>query len=151
MRKINNKKKAAAALAAGAMALTGGGIALAYWTSTGSGSGSAATGTVANVVVNQTSTSTGLYPGGSVSLSGNFDNSNSGQVHVGTVTATVGDLPSGCVAGDFSISGTAVVNAEIPAGTGVGAWSGITLTMNDTGVNQDACKTQTIPVTYSVS
>ncbi|HWA68078.1 MAG TPA: hypothetical protein VG899_17075 [Mycobacteriales bacterium] len=151
MRKINNKKKAAAILGGGALALTSGGIALAYWTSTGSGSGTAATGSVQNVAVVQTSTSSGLYPGGSVTLSGDFNNTNSGKVYVGTVTATLGTLPEGCVAGDFTITGTAPVNAEIAPGSGVGAWTGITLTMNDTSSNQDACKSQTIPVTYSVS
>jgi hypothetical protein len=151
MRRINNKKKAAAVLGAGAMAIMAGGVAVAYWTSTGSGNGSAATGTVANVVVNQTSSAEGLYPGGSVSLSGDFDNSNPGVVHVGTVTATLGTLPEGCVSGDFTITGTGVVNDEIASGNGVGSWSGITLAMNDTGVNQDACKTQNVPVTYSVS
>jgi hypothetical protein len=151
MRKINNKKKAAAVLGAGVIALTSGGVALAYWTSSGAGAGTAATGTTADVTVNQTTSTTNLYPGGHVALTGNFDNTNTGSVKVGTVTATVGTLPTGCVAADFTISGSGVVNAEIPAGTGVGAWSGITLTMNDTSSNQDACKTQSIPVTYSVS
>jgi hypothetical protein len=151
MRNLSNKKKAAAVAGVVAMAMAGGGVAFAYWTSTGSGSGTAATGTTANVTVVQTSTSTGLYPGGSVPLSGDFNNTNAGAMHVGTVTATVGTLPTGCVAADFTISGTAPVNAEIPTGSGVGSWSGITLTMNDTAVSQDACKTQTIPVVYSVS
>lgn len=151
MRKINNKKKAVAVLGAGAMALAGGGVAFAYWTSTGSGSGTAATGTTSNVTVNETTPTSTLYPGGSVALAGTFNNTNSGAVHVGTVTATVGTLPTGCVSADFSISGTGVVNAEIPAGSNVGTWSGITLTMNDTAVSQDACKGQTIPIVYSVS
>jgi hypothetical protein len=151
MRKINNKKKAAAVLGAGVIALTSGGVALAYWTSTGAGTGTAATGTVADVSVVQTSSSAGLYPGGSVPLTGNFNNSNAGSVRVGSVTAVVGTLPTGCVAADFTISGTAPVNAEIASGSGVGAWSGLTLTMNDTAVSQDACKTQSIPVTYTVS
>lgn len=151
MRKISNKKKAAAVLGAGAMAITSGGVAFAYWTQSGSGAGTAATGTTSSVTVVSTTPTSNLYPGGNVALSGTFNNPNSGAVHVGTVTATVGTLPAGCVAADFSISGTAVVNAEIPAGSNVGSWSGITLTMNDTGVSQDACKTASIPVTFSVS
>ncbi|HEX3707384.1 MAG TPA: hypothetical protein VHV76_12215 [Mycobacteriales bacterium] len=151
MHKISNKKKAAAALGAGALALSGGGVAFAYWTSTGTGAGTAATATTANVTVVQTTPTSSLYPGGNVALVGKFNNSNSGSIRVGTVTATLGTLPSGCVAGDFSITGTAVVNAEIAAGSNVGAWSGITLAMNDTGVSQDACKGQSIPVSYSVS
>ncbi|HWC34360.1 MAG TPA: hypothetical protein VG650_05980 [Mycobacteriales bacterium] len=151
MRKINNKKKAAAVLATGAMVVTGGGVAFAYWTQNGSGAGTAASGTTTAVTVVQTATTSNLYPGGQVALSGTFNNPNSGSVRVGTVTATVGTLPSGCVAADFTIVGTAAVNAEIPAGSSVGSWSGITLKMNDTAVSQDACKAQTIPVTYSVS
>ncbi|HEX3898947.1 MAG TPA: hypothetical protein VHW74_07225 [Mycobacteriales bacterium] len=151
MRKINNKKKAAAVLGAGVIALTSGGVALAYWTSSGSGAGTAATGTTANVTVNETTPTTTLYPGGSVPLAGTFNNTNSSAIKVGTVTATVGTLPTGCVAADFTISGTAPVNAEIPTGSNVGTWAGLTLTMNDTSANQDACKSQTIPVTYSVS
>jgi hypothetical protein len=151
MRQISNKKKAAVVLGAGAMALATGGVAFAYWTSTGTGAGTAATGTASNVSVVQTATTTNLYPGGSVALSGKFNNSNSGAIRVGTVTASFGTLPTGCVAADFTLSGTGVVNAEIPSGNNVGAWSGITLTMNDTGVSQDACKVASIPVNYSVS
>ena len=65
------------------------GIAFAYWTTTGSGTGSATTGTAASVVVKQTGTPTGLYPGGSSALSGTFDNPNSGAVFVTAVTASV--------------------------------------------------------------
>lgn len=152
MRKFSAKQKVAVALGTGAMVVAGAGAAVAYWTSSGSGSGSATTGTSATVTVNQTSTVSGLYPGGpAVPLSGNFDNSNSGAVKVGSVTATLGTLPTGCVAGDFTIGGTADVNAEIPHGTGVGTWTGLTIAMNDTAANQDACKSQTIPITYAVS
>ena len=151
MRKISNKKKAAAVLGAGALAITGGGVAFAYWTQSGSGAGTAATGTTSSVTVVSTTPTSNLYPGGSVALSGKFDNPNPGSVRIGTVTATVGTLPEGCVSGDFSSSGTAAVNAEIPTGSNVGSWSGITLSMNDTGVSQDACKTATIPVTFIVN
>jgi hypothetical protein len=126
-------------------------VALAYWTSSGSGAGTAATATTANVTVNQTTSTTNLYPGGSVPLAGTFSNTNSGAVKVGTVTAVVGTLPSGCVAADFTITGSAVINAEVPAGSNVSAWSGITLAMNDTTANQDLCRSKTIPVTYTVS
>ncbi len=86
-----------------------------------------------------------------MALTGTFSNTNPGSVKVGTVTATIGTLPTGCVAGDFTITGTGVVNAEIPNGSDVGSWSGISIQMIDTGSNQDACETQTIPITYSVS
>ena len=149
-RKVN-KKAIAIGLSVG-LALGISGLAIAYWTSSGSGTGSATTGTTVGVTVNQSTVVTGLYPGDApVALTGTFSNTNSGSVKVGTVTAVIGTLPSGCVAGDFTINGTGVVNAEIPTGTNVGSWSGISVQMNDTALNQDACKTQTIPITYSVS
>jgi hypothetical protein len=134
------------------------GIAFAYWSATGSGSGSADTGTTAGLTVQQTASPTGLYPGGTVALSGNFDNTNPGQVYITAVTATVtpfslqpdGTKPA-CTEADFTISGSAPVAAEIPVGAGVGSWSGLSLNMTDAGTNQDNCKNITVPITYSAS
>jgi hypothetical protein len=149
--KTISKKGVIFGLSAGvALGVTG--AAFAYWTSSGTGSGSVATGTTVGVTVVQTTVVTGMYPGeAAIPLVGNFTNTNSGPVKVGTVTATLGTLPTGCVAGDFTITGSGVVNAEIPSGTAQGAWSGISIQMNDTAVNQDGCKIQTVPLTYSVS
>ena len=66
-----------------------GGVAFAYWTSGGTGSGNGHTATAAGVTVKQTSSAAGLYPGGSVALSGNFDNSSSSKVYVAAVTASM--------------------------------------------------------------
>ena len=78
-RKLTNKKVAVF----GAIFVIAGTGAYAYWTNGGSGSGSAGTGTNVAVTVNQTSTPTGLYPGGpGGSLSGTFTNSNAGTVFV---------------------------------------------------------------------
>jgi len=152
MRKLSKKS---VAVATTALVLVGGGAAYAYWTTTGSGTGTAAAGADANAVtVNQTSLVTGLVPGGApVALSGNFDNANSGSVHVASVSATVVDTTnSGCTAADFAIAGTSTVSAEIPPGTGTGSWSGLTVRMLDrTGVNQDACKGVTVHLSYATS
>lgn len=128
----------------------------AYWTTSGSGTGSAATTAPANVTVNQTSTSSGLYPGGSVALAGDFTNGNSSPVYVGSVTATVSSFSAqadnskpACTQADFSISGTASVGAQVPVGTGVGSWSGLSLSMTNSGSNQDNCKNVTVPVAYT--
>jgi len=129
-----------------------GGVAFAYWTTTGSGGGSASTGTVVPVVVNQTATITGLAPGlAAETLSGTFDNPNAGPVYIGSVTATVtGTDKAGCTASDYTIAGTAPVNAEIPSGNGVGSWSGLTIRFNNKPtVNQDACKTATVTLAYT--
>ncbi len=133
-----------------------GGLAFAYWTIGGSGSGSGTTGTASSITVNQTASATGLYPGGSVGLSGNFTNPNPGKVYVTAVTAAItpfsvqadGTKPA-CTQADFSISGTASVGAEINAGSGVGAWSGLSLSMVDAATNQDNCKNVTVPIVYT--
>jgi hypothetical protein len=157
------KRKVGAVLAIGLVAGMAG-IASAYWTQGGSGTGTASTGTTANVVVNQTSTVSGLFPGSAAQpLSGDFSNPNSGSVKVGTVTAVVdpafsvpGDTTKPpCTAADFTISGSAVVNAEIPAGTHVGSWGAggtLTIAMNDLTTNQDNCKSLAdITIDYTVS
>ena len=128
------------------------GVAYAYWTTSGTGSGTAATGTVVGITVNQTTSPTGLYPGGPAQpIAGNFDNSNSGAVYVASVSAALGTLPTGCLPADFTIAGTALVNANVAAGTGVGSWSGLTITMNNTGVSQNACKASSIPLVLTSS
>jgi hypothetical protein len=143
-----------------AVAITAG--AIAYWTAGGSGTGTATTraGTDA-LTVNQTSTISNMYPGDSAqTLSGNFDNPNPGPVYVGTVTASIDSVtkasgaPAGtCDATDYTLSGAAMtVNAEVPAGTGKGSWTGATIKFNDkAGTNQNACQGATVNLAYAIS
>lgn len=150
MNKFGMKKKILAATAA---LLVSGGAAFAYWSSIGSGTGTAGSGTSQSVVVNQTSTVLGLAPGlAAQSLSGNFDNPNPGPVYVAAVKAVItGTNMVGCTASDYTIAGTATVNAEVPAGSGVGAWSGLTIQFNNTAANQDACKNAAVSISYTAS
>lgn len=134
-------------IAATALLLLSGGGAYAYWSVIGSGSGTAASGSAAAVVVNQTSSASGLYPGGSVALSGDFDNPNPGAVYVTAVTAAVrifsaqaDNTKPACTQADFTITGTSNTPGSIASGTAVGSWSGLTLTMVNSGTNQDNCK-----------
>ncbi len=91
-------------------------------------------------------------------MSGNFNNSNSGPVFVAAVTASVttfsaqadGTKPA-CTQADFSITGSASVNAEIAVGNGVGLWSGLSLNMTDATTNQDNCKNISVPIAYTSS
>ena len=134
--------------------------AYAYWTGSGSGSGSASAATPASLTVNQTNAAiTNLYPGGPArALNGNFDNPNAGAVYVHDVTATVhalnaqadGSKPA-CTEADFAIGGSATVNAQVAAGTGVGSWSGLTVSMLNTGANQDNCKGVSIQIDYTAN
>jgi hypothetical protein len=157
--KFIKSKKAFALLATLVVAGIAAYGAVAYWTTGGSGTGSGATGTTSSITVNQTSASSGLYPGGSVSLAGDFTNTtNPGSVYVHNVTASVDsfsqqadlDQPA-CTEADFSISGTATVNAEVAHGTSVGSWSGLSLNMTDGAGNQDNCKSITVPITYTAN
>ncbi|HEY1832699.1 MAG TPA: hypothetical protein VGG38_20850 [Acidimicrobiales bacterium] len=151
------KYRIAAIVAAGAMTLTGAGVAFAYWTTTGTGAGNATSTAPTAVTVVQTTTVTGMYPGDTVALSGDFNNPNPGMVYITAVTASIGTFSSqtnsalpACTQGDFTITGTAPVGAEILSGTAVGSWSGLSITLTDAGTNQDNCQSlTTIPIVYA--
>ena len=134
--------------------------AYAYWTAGGSGTGSAAAGTTTALTVNQTTVLTPMYPGDTAqTISGTFDNTNSGPIHVGAVTASISSVTkdAGAVAGtcdatDFTLASAAMtVNADVAAGTAVGAWTGATIKFNNKGANQDACKLATVALSYTIS
>lgn len=153
------KKKKLTALTA-ALVLLGAAAAVAYWTVGGSGSGTASTGTTESITVNQTSTVEGMGPGVAAQpLSGNFDNDNDGPVFVSTVTAAIGTITGGgptCEATDYTLTNpVSDVNAQIPAGTGVGSW-GTTDTPtiafnNKPAENQDDCKNASVEIVYTAN
>jgi hypothetical protein len=157
--RIVTKKRVAAAVAA--LAVGGAGMAAyAYWTGGGAGTGSATASNPAALVVNQTNSAiTNLFPGATgQALSGNFDNSNPGPVYIANVTAAVHSFSSradvskpACTQGDFSITGTATVNANVPAGTAQGSWSGLSVSLLNGGGNQDNCKGVSITIDYTAN
>ncbi|HEX4057504.1 MAG TPA: hypothetical protein VHX87_04200 [Galbitalea sp.] len=165
MRNTNarNSKRRIAAIAIVTLILVGGGGAAtyAYWSAGGTGTGTAATGTSVGITAVQTSTITGLAPGGTAqTLSGNFTNTNSGPVYVTSVTASIssvtkaGGAPSGtCDATDYSLTNaTMAVGAEVASGSAKGAWTGATIAFNDKGATlQDACKGATVNIAYAIS
>lgn len=158
------KTKVASVLAVTAVIALGGTAAMAYWTTTGSGTGSGAAGTTQTLTVLQTTSVTGLYPGGpSVALSGNFYNPNPGPAHVttvtaGTITATKAtDAPAGsCAGSDFQIIGTGTVaDSSVPSSATAtdyqGSWSGLSISMVNASTNQDGCKGATLSIAYTVA
>jgi hypothetical protein len=156
-----SKRKIAATIAITAILVGGGGAAaIAYWSTSGSGTGTAVTGTSTGITVNQATAATNITPGGATqALSGTFTNTNSGPVNITTVTATVTSVTPGsgtpagtCVIGDYKVTGTATLGtASVPVGTNVDTWSGLTLSLNNTTANQDACKGVTVNLTYTAS
>ena len=127
------------------------GAAFAYWTTTGSGSGSGSVASANGTLVLHGTITDQLTPGGSSSVTFTADNSNSTSLEVGTIHAVVSiDAGhSGCSAADFHIADTAQ-NQVIAAGaTGVPLDDDGLITMDDTAVNQDACKGASISLALS--
>lgn len=154
--KTSIKLVGAAALVA---VLALGGLAFAFWTQGGSGSGSGTGGTTSAITVNQTGTPAGLYPGGPpVTLSGTFNNPNSGSVNISSITAAVATFAShtvdatkpDCTQADFSIGGS-VGSTVVPTGSAVGSWTGLTVKMLDNGLNQNNCKGVSITINYTAN
>lgn len=134
--------------------------AYAYWTAGGSGSGSAsAAGTQAPLTAHQTSSLSAMYPGDTAqTLAGDFSNTNSGPIHVATVTVSIASVDKAvgvqgtCDASDFTLANAVMpVGAEVPAGEHVGSFSGATIRFNDKASNQDACKDATVNLAYAIS
>lgn len=145
---------------AGVVVVLGAAIgAYAYWTQGGTGTGTATADTTSNITVNQTSTVSGLFPGGpAATLSGNFDNPNASPVRISSITAVVSSITNGssdaskpaCTPADFSIGGS-VGTITVPSGAGVGSWTGLTIQLLNTAANQDNCKGATANISYTAN
>lgn len=148
MKKIFATKKRIAILAVGVLvAIAAASGAYAYYTSSGTGSGTATVGSDSGVAIQNVSIPSSLYPGGSVTVTFDIKNNSANTpVKVGNVIADtsggntdgISGLPVGCSAGDFHF-GAVTVNQEIAKGDTLTGVTG-TLSMDDTNVNQDACK-----------
>lgn len=147
------KRRALLALACTCMLALAGG-AYAYFTTTGSGTVTATVGSGSAVTLKGTVTGN-LYPGSSSSVSLTVDNPSAGKQRVGTIslekiTADAGH--SGCsvvITGgnpDFTMADV-VVNKTFAPGNGQAVTPSGSLTMNDTGVSQDACQGATLTLT----
>ncbi len=128
--------------------------AYAYFTTTGSGTATATVGTSSAVTLKGTVTGN-LYPGSSSPVSLTVDNPSTGKQRVGTIslekiTADAGHPSCSVVTSggnpDFTMADV-VVNKTFAPGSGQAVTPGGTLTMNDTGVNQDACQGATLTLT----
>lgn len=149
MSSIPKKRALAAFGCVCALVLAGG--AYAYFTSNGSGTGTAKVGNGSSVVLHAT-VSSNLYPGSSSPVSFTVDNPSSGSLRVGTISlasVTVDAGHSGCSVvttganPDFSMPAVAVNRVFTPGNAQSVTPTG-TLTMNETGVSQDACQGATL-------
>lgn len=145
MHRITRKRTLVAISCVAALAVAA--AAYAYFTSTGSGTATAKVGTSSAVTLKAT-VAGNLYPGASQQVSFTVDNPSSGAQRVGTISLTGITVDAGhstcstVITGgnpDFAMPAVAV-NATFPSGNGQAVTPKGTLTMNDTGVNQNACQ-----------
>ena len=155
MKRISRKTAVLLAVVTAAIVAAVG--AYAYWTTSGTGTGSASTTTDNGVTVNQTSPSSGLYPGGTVGVSGNFTNGEAFNQYVTSVTVSIDafteqadPLKPVCTEADFFLTNaTVAVGQDITPGAPNGSWSGTTLNMTNAATNQDNCKSITVPLSFT--
>ncbi len=132
-------------------ALAVAGVALAYFTTSGSGTGNATVGSSSAVTLHAT-VSSNLYPGTSSPVSFTVDNPSSGSQRVGTITLSSITVDAGHSSCSTTITGgnpdfampAVTVNQTFAAGNNQSVTPTGTLTMKETGANQDACQGATV-------
>jgi hypothetical protein len=140
------RKRALVALAC-TCSLVAAGAAFAYFTTSGSGTGTATVGSSSAVTLHATVTAS-LYPGGSSPVTFTVDNPSSGSQRVGTVSLASITTDAGHSTCSTTITGgtpdftmpAVAVNKVFASGSGQSVTPTGTLTMNETGANQDACQ-----------
>lgn len=148
-----NKRRALIALSV-TCALVAAGAAIAYFSSTGSGTATATVGSSSAVTLKATVTGS-LYPGTASPVTFTVDNPSTGKQRVGTIslesitpdaghstcsTVITGGNP------DFTMVDVAVNKVYGPGNAQAVTPAG-SLTMNETGVSQNACQGATLTLT----
>jgi len=166
---VTHKKTAAVAVTA-VLALGGGGVAFAYFTSSGTGVGSAQVGTAASdvFILSTDGPTTPLLPGnGPQTFDVNVHNDSLQDTYVGTVymsvmtgtgtdaaTAAGTDIP-GCDASWFTVTPSVAIDTVVPAGQTVSSTDlavvAPTIAMPVADVNQDACQGALVGISFSTS
>lgn len=152
------KKRTTVIVATAAVLALGGGLAYAYWSSTGTGSGSATTGTsTAFSVASSPATGDALTPGGPAqSVAFTVTNPGAGNQILSSVVVTVANADGtewtavpGCSAADYTIGTPVIPYGELaPGGVADGT---VSVSMNNLGTNQDACKLAAVPLYFVAS
>jgi hypothetical protein len=127
------------------------GVAAAYFTNLGSGTGTATVGSSSSVTLHG-AVASALFPGASSTVTFTVDNPSPGAefvntIHLGSIAPDAGH--SGCsttITGgnpDFTMPDVSASQGFAP-GNGQAVTATGTLTMRETGVNQDACQGATL-------
>jgi hypothetical protein len=151
MKKFFGRKRSIALALVAVLAISAG--AVAYWTTGGSGTGTASTDTTSNVTFTQTSTPSGMYPGGPTKpLDFTITNPGTSAVKISKVAVSVDSVsPAGCANSNYIIGNPSVtVGQTIAPGVTTSTITGANIKLDETGVNQDVCKGATVTVRYTV-
>lgn len=151
-------KKRVAAASAIALLIVGAGIAFAYWTSTGTGTGGAGTGeSVAFVITSDDPVGT-ISPGSAgQTVDFTVENPGPGTQYLTAVTVEMADAagvawtpPTGCLIADYTaaITTTPAYGSIVPGDSVSGT---VTVTLANTGANQNACQNEAVPLYFVAS
>jgi hypothetical protein len=150
-------KRAAIALTA-ILTLAGGASAFAYWTTIGSGTGEATTGQSVEFTITTGASVGEIAPGNAGEAIGfTVSNPSAGPLTLSAVAVTLADTtgtawvpPAGCLIADFTATLTTAPSwGPIAAGGTVTGTA--TVTLANTGVNQNACQGVTVPLYFAAS
>jgi hypothetical protein len=134
--------------AAAAALLLGGGVAFAFWTSNGSGTGTAEAGVTTALTITPVAAPTDLYPDGPAQLvTVNVANDSDSDVKLASVDVDVTSAPPLCLLADFTVT-TVDTDIIIPGGGNVDV-DAANIALENTAVNQDACKGATLGLTFT--
>ena len=140
------------------LSVAGSGIAFAYWTSTGSGSGSATTGTSAAFTIAADPPVGVISPGGAgQTVIFTVTNPGPGIQSLAAVNVAIATgpgapwvPPTGCLLADYSATITTAPTAGAIA-VGGNRTGTATVTLANTGANQDACQGEAVPLYFTAS
>jgi fructoselysine-6-P-deglycase FrlB-like protein len=159
MPRLNSRSKRIAIVSVAAILVVGGGgSAFAFWTASGVGTGTATTGTSVDFTVSiGTSEDASLIPGSEQSVPFTVTNNATIAQTLSSVAVTIADAGGvawdngeGCSAADYSVSvdaPTELYGAIVAEGTVDGT---VTVTMFDSETDQNACKSEAVPLHFVV-
>jgi hypothetical protein len=169
MQRLIDRRVLGLALAAGLVFGTGG-VAAAYFTSSGTGTGRAEVGTTTGAFdITTDGPGVPLLPGdGPQDFDVAITNTGATDAHIGTVRAGVArygdsgdaatrdgaDIP-GCSASWFSVTPSVAIDELVGPGGTVHASDGgqslPTITLSESGTNQDACQGRSVGITFTTA
>ena len=140
------KKKIVGAVAVSAVVALGAGSAYAFWTTMGSGTGTAAVGTDEGLTISGNITDALLLDIPEQFTITATNNATFAQT-LSTLTFDFTPSNAGCLKSWFTATQPVVAPIDIAANGGTATFTA-TLELNNEAVNQDACKSNTIALSY---